>query len=65
MLDIHTEAGSLLTELDGSPMVFINQDTAEAKARAMSTSTVKANHRAYYHRGELVGYIIRVKVMVH
>ena len=65
MLDIYTEDGALLTETDGEPIVYISEDTAKAKAMAMSTSTVKAQHRRYFKRGELIGYVIRLKVLVH
>jgi hypothetical protein len=55
----------MLLEDDGSPMLYISQSTAEYKASVMSQQRgIKATVRAYYKRGEMLGYIIRVKVDV-
>lgn len=46
-------------------MLYISQSTAEYKASVMSQQRgVKAKVRAYYKRGEMLGYIIRVKIDV-
>lgn len=46
-------------------MLYISQSTADYKASVMSQQCgVKATVRAYYKRGEMLGYVIRVKVNV-
>jgi hypothetical protein len=47
-------------------MLYISKDTAEYKASVMSQQRgVTARVRAYYKRGEMLGYVIRVQVDVH
>ena len=73
MLDLSTVSafadpnvlGRMLLEDDGTPMLYISQSTAEYKASVMSQQVgVRAKVRAYYKRGEMLGYVIRVSVDV-
>lgn len=57
---------NLLLDEYGEPMVYISRDTADMKASVIGQKRgVRAKVRALYYRGEMRGYVIRVKIDVN